>query len=74
VVSAHRVLARAIARAEQGFRHDDPPTDDAIALLRNVFRVVVVRVVLARKYVTPDYEWVVVDGRTGERVYVVPFD
>jgi hypothetical protein len=70
-MSRHRVLAQAIKRANRGCDREDPPTDDAVAVLRTKFMLTVLATVPSRRYMPPEYEWIVIDDRSGQRVYTV---
>jgi len=74
IVSAHRLLPRAIDAAVKGCQTTDPPTDDAIALLRANFDVVVLGRWRSRTPFPSGYDWAVVDDRTGTTIHAVWMD
>jgi hypothetical protein len=70
LMSGHRSLARAIARAERGARTEHPMDDEAIACLGAVFRLDLLQVIEPQRRPPSDVEWVVIDERDGSRRYV----
>jgi hypothetical protein len=72
VISGHRSLDRAKARANSEALQGIPPEDDTEALLRQVFGAEVIERTDPRVNVHEDYQWVVVNDRTNQRVYSAP--